>query len=55
MSVEINNEKKMFNCLDNFLSKKSNFKNKQNELNKMGKKILINFYKEIYLLTKNEI
>ncbi len=55
MSVKINNEKKMFNCLDNFLSKKSNFKNKQNELNKMGKKILINFYKEIYLLTKNEI
>ena len=55
MSIQIKNEKNMINCLDNFLSKKSNFKNKQNELKKMGKKILINFYKEIYLLTKNEI
>ena len=54
MATQIRNEKNIIKSLDNSLSKSSNFKKKQKELNRIGKKILKNYYKEISLLKKNE-
>ena len=55
MSIQINNEKNMTKILNNFFKKKTNFKKKQAELNRIGKKTAINFYKEICSLANNEI
>ena len=55
LSSKINNHSELSTKLENLFSKKNNSKKIQNKLSKIGNKILINTFKEIYTLVKNEI
>ncbi len=55
LSSKINNPSELSSKLENLFSKRNNSKIIQNKLSKIGDKILINTYKEIYTLVKNEV
>ena len=55
ISKKINNEQDMMKYLIKLFSKKSNSKKIQDKLNKIGKKILENTYKDLKYILKNEI
>jgi 3-deoxy-D-manno-octulosonic-acid transferase len=55
ISQKIDNENKMTNSLDKLFLKKTNSKQIQKKLNGIGQKVLVNTYKEVKLLLKNDI
>ena len=55
LSSKVNNPSELSSKLENLFLKKNNSKLIQNKLGKIGDKILIKTYKEIYTLVKNEL